>query len=365
MSSRPKSEGLRITKVGVWFGAFAFIVLLAATNTGNNGLYLVLALMGGALVVTHLAGARNVRGVAIELASPPEMFANRMTSLDLILRNRSRWWSRWLLVLRMTSRDFDPELERATVKTSPSLTTTLTPRGVDERRLELMMKRRGRHRLRSLRLSSLFPLGLFHKSVRYPVDLELLVFPEIFSPTARRPAQLGKSGDEASRKLGWGHDILSMRQYRPGDDPRGIHWKQSARTGELILKERENEENRRLLIFFDNAVGELDDPTQLRRFERLVSEAATAALDYLSQGFEVSLVTRGASLGFGTGSSHRFAILESLALVMPIAKTNEPLKSGVGNAPVLRLSMDGAMMPDSAEGSSKASVATPREVSVV
>lgn len=340
MSSRPKSEGLRITKVGVWFCVFAFIVLLAATNTGNNGLYLVLALMGGALVVAHLAGARNVRGMTLQLTASGEMFANRLTGLDLVVRNRSRWWPKWLVVLRLTARDFAPELERATVKTPPSLADFLPPRGVDERRLELMMKRRGRHRLRSLRVSSLFPLGLFHKSVRFPVDLELLVFPEIFSPTARRPGQLGKSGDEVSRKQGWGHDLLGLRLYRRGDDPRAIHWKQSARTGDLILKERQNEENRRLLILFDNAVGDVDERPRRQRFEGLVSEAATAALDYLSQGFEVSLVTRESTLGFATGPSHRFAILECLALVEPLAKDPTPLVAGEIAAPVLRLSMD-------------------------
>lgn len=340
MSSRPQSEGLRITKVGVWFVVFAFIVLLAATNTGNNGLYLVLALMGGAFVVAHMAGARNVRGLTIDFATPPEIYAKRPLSLEPMVRNGSRWWPRWLLVLRFTWRDFEQEVDRSAVKVSPCLAAFLPPRGVEEPRLELMIRRRGRHRIRHLRVSSLFPLGLFHKSMRYPVDLELLVFPEVFSPTARRPSQLGKSGDEPSRKVGWGHDLLSMRPYRSGDDPRSIHWKQSARTGGLILKERESEENRRLLILFDNGVGSLDDRLRRRRFERLVSEAATAALDYLGQGFEVSLLTRDTHLGFATGAGHRYAMLEALALVQPTEKSRKPLTSGSIQAPELRLTMD-------------------------
>src|SRR5581483_578512 len=87
----------------------------------------------------------------------------------------------------------------------------------------------------------------------------------------------------------------------PGDDPRRIHWKQTARTGSMIFTEREAEEGRRLSIVFDNAVGELATPESRARFERLVSEAATAAVDYLGRGFEVELRTRDERLAFASG----------------------------------------------------------------
>ena len=49
--SRPVPEGIRITKVGLWYVLFTVIVGVAATNTGNNALYLVLAVMLALLVV--------------------------------------------------------------------------------------------------------------------------------------------------------------------------------------------------------------------------------------------------------------------------------------------------------------------------
>lgn len=146
------------------------------------------------------------------------------------------------------------------------------------------------------------------------MDLELLVYPEVFQASGRTPEQHGRFGELASRRPGWGHELLSLRTYRWGDDPRGIHWKQSARTGKLVFKERAIEENRRLSIVLDNAVGRLT-PERSRRFERLVSEAATAALDYLERGFEVALTTRGESIPFTGGPAQRRAILECLALI--------------------------------------------------
>ena len=201
-----------------------------------------------------------------------------------------------------------------------------------------MFRRRGRHHIQGLQVQSLFPLGFFHKSVHYAVNHELVIFPEIFPYADSRPTQTGKSGEEPTRRQGWGHDLLGLRPYRHGDDPRSIHWKQTARTGDLIFKEHETEENRRLLILFDNAVGELDTSGQ-RRFERLVSEAATTALQFLEDGFEVALQTRGTSLPFATGGRQRFLVLETLALIEPVGSTTQPLETPT-QTPHLRLSME-------------------------
>ncbi len=128
--------------------------------------------------------------------------------------------------------------------------------------------------------------------------------------------------------------------FRAGDDPRSIHWKQTARTGRLIFMEREVEESRRLSIVFDNAVGRLPDDAARSRFEHLVSEAATAGLDYLERGFEVELVTRDAVLPFAAGARQRFALLETLALLEPRPRTVEALHHEPGGAPQLRLTME-------------------------
>lgn len=139
--------------------------------------------------------------------------------------------------------------------------------------------------------------------------------------------------------MGWGHDLFGPRSFRHGDDPRGINWKQTARTGALIFKERETEERRRLLIVFDNAVGELGDADR-RRFERLVSEATTAALDHLASGYEVALTTRDERLTFASGARQRHAILEILAMVEATPRDRSALAAPAPGIPHLRLAMD-------------------------
>lgn len=328
MASRPVPEGIRITKVGLWFVLLTVVVAVAATNTGNNALYMVLALMLATLVVSGVTSRHNVRGLEVEVEAPGEVFAHRPFRVDFRVRNRGWLLPRWLLLVTV-DRGARPRL-------IPHLPRGATSRGD----MHLMVPRRGVHAFPHLHLASLFPFGFFRKGARYPVDLEVLVYPEIYDAAARRPSDAGPLGEGRPQRADWGHDLHALRSFREGDDPRGIHWKQTARTGDLVYMERETERGRRLAILFDNGVGRLADEAVEERFETLVSEAATAAVDHLARGFEVELVTRERTLPFAAGPRQRYAILETLALVQPARRGREPLRPSDPRAPHLRLSLE-------------------------
>jgi uncharacterized protein (DUF58 family) len=327
-SRRAVPEGIRITTVGLWYVLFTVLVAIAATNTGNNALYMVLALMFSVLILSGVASRENVRGLEATLDPPGEVFANRPFTMGFTLRSRALVFPRWFLLFTLSR------------SAQPLLIPYLPRRGKSVGQLEMMVGSRGFHRFPYVHVSSLFPFGFFRKGVRYRVDFEVMVFPELFPAGGSRLEESDSTGDDTSRRSGWGHDLHALRRFRRGDDPRGIHWKQTARTGEMIFTERASERSRRLSILFDNAVGELKDTAAQSLFERLVSEAATIAVDHLARGYEVELVTRDQTLGFAGGARQRLAVLETLALIQPRPRGGEPLTSGDPRAPHLRVHME-------------------------
>jgi uncharacterized protein (DUF58 family) len=332
-------EGIRITTVGLWYVLLTVMVAIASTNTGNNALYSVLAVMFAVLILSGLLSRQNVRGLAIELTVPDEVFANRPFDVRFTLRSSGLVLPRWLLLLRLG--------REAAVK--PLLVPYLPRRGRSSGRIDAMVPRRGPFRFPHAHVSSLFPFGFFRKGVRYRTDAMVLVFPEIFPAAGRTADQSEGAGDNPSRRAGWGHALFSLRTFRRGDDPRGIHWKQTARTGEIVYMEREAEQVRRLSILFDNGVGKLDDGSRRDRFERLVSEAATAAVDHLARGYEIEVVTRDQVLGFAAGPRQRLAALELLATIEPAPRRREPLAGSDPRAPQLRIHLDPADRPAAPE----------------
>ena len=322
-------DGIRITKVGLWYVLLTLLVSVAATNTGNNALYMVLSLMLALLVVSGVSSRQNVRRLVLEVEPPREIFANRPATLRVTVHNRGRLLPRWFLVADLDRR-------------GQPLLVPFLPRGGSTRGdLEVILPRRGPHLFRHAHLSSLFPFGLFRKGIRHRLDLEVLVFPEIYPASGVEIDGGGEIGEGSPRRAVWGHELHALRGFRQGDDPRGIHWKQTARTGELVYVERQAESGRRLSILLDNGIGHAADAADVERFEGLVSEAATAAVDHLARGYEVELVTRDGRLVYGGGPRQRQAVLETLARVEPVPAAADALVPGDRGSALLRLRLEG------------------------
>jgi uncharacterized protein (DUF58 family) len=171
---------------------------------------------------------------------------------------------------------------------------------------------RGRRRFPAFRIVTRFPFGLFVKGRQIVPDAEMLVYPRV-TPIADEPRRrLEGTGSAAARRRGRGHDLYNLRDYRPGDDPRLIHWRSSAKAGALIVREREADAARdtRLVLLGTGA----RDPARL---ERGLGEAASLAVHLLRAGGAVELVGRGVRVPPGSGPAQRTRILTALALYDP------------------------------------------------
>ena len=135
------------------------------------------------------------------------------------------------------------------------LFSRVSPRSSQSGQYQLRLAQRGRFRLGPLRISSRFPLGLVERSRVFSSSGEVLVYPRIgrISPNWRQ--QLIGATELVSRNQphqGVFHDDFHrLREFRSGDNPRAIHWRSTARRGELILREFHQNREHTLAIVLD------------------------------------------------------------------------------------------------------------------
>jgi uncharacterized protein (DUF58 family) len=174
-------------------------------------------------------------------------------------------------------------------------------------------------------LLSRFPLGLFRKYRRAKVAGEILVYP-MPEPSAvpEIPPEDSRGGRPHPRRRGGGSEIRTLRDFVPGDDPRDLHWKQSARMNRWIVRERDAERDRVVIFAIDNALADPNDPAQLSAFEQAISRCAAQAVLLLSRGGEAGFQARGVKVSASTGRGQRARILEALARLDAVASEGAP-----------------------------------------
>jgi uncharacterized protein (DUF58 family) len=304
---------IRITNFGLGYVLMCLVVAIGATNTGNNGLYLVLAGMLAAMVVSGVLSRRNVRGVACEIEPVGEVIAGRPALLKVRFENRLFGTTAQALFFLHEGLP------------GPLWVDPLKPRERREVLVEGVFPRRGVYRRADAGLLSRFPIGLFRKYSHARLAREVVVYP---APETSRvpelPPEDARGGRPHPRRRGGGSDIRTLRDFLPGDDPRDIHWKQSARMRHWIMREREAERDRVIFLALDNALVDPDDPAALAALERRISRCAGQALLLLSRGGEVGLVTRDALVPPSAGRAQRSRILDALARVNPLAAAGAP-----------------------------------------
>jgi len=316
------------TREGWWFIGATLAIGLAAINTGNNLLYLIVAMLLSVMAVSGFLSEQTMRRVDLRRDLPLRMFAGAPAAFTLWVCNRKRGFPSYALHVSEERPSGGPALDQFFLK--------LGPQGREAWRYSLTFPRRGRHRLPGLRLSTRFPFGLFAKMSRPVLAEPVLVLPAVHPLTPDEiPAALHPGWQDRDRR-GHGASLRNLRPYRPGDDPRQLHWKTSAKAGDLMVKEVEDEERPRIsLVIEDPAPG-----TSLELIERNVSFAASLAALALRRGAEVQLVTPEGITSFGQGPAHLDRVLERLALYeVPAAPRHTPAPERAGRS--VRIRLDG------------------------
>jgi uncharacterized protein (DUF58 family) len=177
--------------------------------------------------------------------------------------------------------------------------------GWAERRM-LGTLRRGPVEVQGLAIERGDPLGFFRRRTSGQDSELALVLPR-FKSLAERLTVRELEASIAAPRAGSGNEMFGVREYRPGDPLRRIHWRSSARHGELIVREFEPPGVQTLGIFCDPSPPTDETTDQIARL------AASEAWDCLRAGGRVVLWSPGAEPSQPAESRSIWALLEWLA----------------------------------------------------
>jgi uncharacterized protein (DUF58 family) len=237
-----------------------------------------------------------------EFASTPEPGEEGRNWLDRTY-GYYRW--RWLM-----GRNCHAQIQEQTVPALP---------GGAERSIEaeLLPLRRGVLRLTGTTVACPDPFGLFRSLRKIPGRQSVLILPKRYAmPAFDLPGsmkyQLG--GVSMASSVGESEEFVSLREYRPGDPLRRMHWKSFAKLGKPIIKEYQDEFFVRHALLLDTFGG----PAEEEIFEEAVSVAASLACTVQDQDSLLDLMFVGPQaycFTSGRGVGHIDRVLEVLASV--------------------------------------------------
>lgn len=184
---------------------------------------------------------------------------------------------------------------------------------------------RGRYPLGPLQLRLTDPFGMCELTRAFSAYDTLTVVPRVEPlPRVGFTGEAQGYGDGRRRALALaGEDDVIPRGYRHGDDLRRVHWRSTARYGELMVRREEQPQRSRCTVLLDTRRVAHHGSGPDSAFEWAVSGAASAAVHLLGQGFSVRLLTdAGVSVpgpdgagGFGGDSSEAVGVvLDTLAV---------------------------------------------------
>jgi uncharacterized protein (DUF58 family) len=314
-----------VTRVGIIYVVTVLLIGIAALNTGNNLLYIVVAVMLAAIVVSGFASALVLRNLELDIRLPEHVFAGRSMSARILLRNSRKWlpsfsanvvslekakpsrhW-RWLPSTFAVPRGRPPEkqwirlpdrqLRRLNEKPAPpnifngsAYFPYLPARASLISELELKFERRGRYQQERFGLATRFPFAFLTKTRRVPLAREVIVYPSV-EPTDEFFEVLPLiTGEFASFMRGRGNDLYRIREYMPEDSARHVDWKASAKSGSLKVREFSREDERKLRIVFDNPQVEA---ISAEAYEGAVALAASLGWHFTGENTDISFVTQG------------------------------------------------------------------------
>ncbi len=334
-----------VTRVGIFYVVAVVLIGIAALNTGNNLLYIVVAALLAAILVSGVASALVLTDLQLEVFLPEHVFAGRPAAGRIVLRNPRRWLASFSINVVALPREkpkrhwhwqpatfsFPPgrpaakvwfklrdwQLHRVAaadeaheIFQGSAYFPHLPPRSEQAADLGLNFDRRGRYQQEGFVLTTRFPFAFLTKKRRVALAREVIVYPPVEPADEFFEALPLVTGEWETFLRGRGSDLYLIREYTQEDSARHVDWKATAKSGSLKVREFSREDERKVRIVFDNPAPGAISP---EAYENAIALAASLGWHFAAQDTETSFVAQGLA-----GGADVYQFLAHLAVAQPV-----------------------------------------------
>lgn len=303
---------LHATWGGLVFVLLGLVVAYAAVRNNTPILFVLFGTMFAAVAFSAVQAREIIQGLEVQRELPQRVWQYETLYYGYLLRNQRKQPA-----FALNLQELDPH----EIIDSSALCVHLPGKSMFRSGGRLTVLCRGRLDLSAIRLSSTFPFGLVRLHKDYWQTNSMVVWPakgKLKADLLRRGAALTSSA-RPSRMQSGQDEFFGLREYRVGDNPRWIHWRRSAASEELVIREMAHPVPDTLFLILDIGRAMGDQVVEAQR-EKLLRFAATLIDDALGHGYQVGMTLAGKDepiiINPGYGVGIRATLLDALADVV-------------------------------------------------
>lgn len=278
-----------LSREGFHFVLILLFILVGAVLRDISLLVVLAGVMLGLLFIQWRVGMRSVWGLELKREVPPTAVSGTSIDVCVTIFNRRRALGSWLLTVEDQIEQIAP-VRKIGDQRALTVIDDVAPGHHRQGTYQVVFHQRGHYRVGPTSLSTRYPLNLGTTTRIFPSSNPLIVHPRLGVLTNRchnlfRVEQQGLSRAIARAGVHEG-EFFGLRQWHNGDSQRWIHWRTTARLGELSVRQFEQQQRMQSVVLLD-LHGRTESERTLAEstsIEKAISFMATLAVELVGRG---------------------------------------------------------------------------------
>lgn len=263
----------RLTREGWQFAFMICFIVLGAVLRDVNLLVILAGTLLALMLMQWRVCAKTLYGLHPFRRLPKSIQARKEFEVELEVTNPKRWLGAWLVQVQERI-VYAPGASTAkqVSQTVSLLFPLLPPKSCRAQKYRCSVQRRGNYQFLDTEISTRFPLGLMRSFLQSSASASFIAQPaigrllpgwlELFEGKITGVQQ------RKSRSISDEGEFFGLRAYQPGDSPRWIHWRSSARLNELMVKQFQRSDSREFILVLDLCLPPTSSRMTREEFDR-------------------------------------------------------------------------------------------------